>query len=162
MVGILDPRNLKIFACGILDTSLPEHCWHNRRYHTQIAVILIAREFCHRYTGHTGCFSPFAAISLWSRLVWEQSTVCNVKSLDNPKGCDGSWKELTYPAPKNFTCPSCLLTLCTVLLTSQSLWFFFGFFFTGNPFGVTWSRHRKTFTCEARGKSRTGTAVNNP
>lgn len=161
MIGILHPRILKIFACGILDTSLPEHCWHNRRYHTQIAVILIAREFCHRYTGHTGCFSPFAAIGLWSRLVWEQSTVCNVKSLDNPKGCDGLWKELTYPAPKNFTCPSCLLSLCTVFITPHGLCFFF----TDNPFGVTWSRHRKSFTRNPWPKSCTGTmqcVVNNP
>ena len=42
MTGILDPRIPKVFVCGILITSLPEHCRNNRRFHKQIAVILIA------------------------------------------------------------------------------------------------------------------------
>ena len=49
---------------------------------------LIASESRHRYTGHTGRFSPFAAICILSRLLWEQSTVYNVKSLDNPNAKD--------------------------------------------------------------------------
>lgn len=53
-----------------------------------IAQILIASDFRHRYTGHTGRFSPFAAICILSRLLWEQSTVYNVKSLDNPNAKD--------------------------------------------------------------------------
>ena len=44
---MMDPRILKIFACAILDTSLPEHRWHNRRVYTPVAAILIASEFRH-------------------------------------------------------------------------------------------------------------------
>lgn len=43
--------------------------------------------------------------------------------------------------------------------------FLFCFFFTDNPFGVTWSRHRKSFTRDPWAKSCTGTmqcVVNNP
>ena len=72
------------------------------------------------------------------------------------------WFMIRINLISNFTCPSCLLSLChAVLPIPQASGFFV---VTNNPFGVTWSWQGKILTGMARKKSRSGTTpcvVNN-
>ena len=168
MTGILDPRIPKVFVCGILITSLPEHCRNNRRFHKQIAVILIAGKISpslHRAHWVLFAICRYQPIKLPS-VRTEHGFSCKIFGYS--QGVRWFMKRINLISSSEELHMSIMPSFplyCFAYTPGASVFFVFLFFFTDNPFGVTWSHHRKSFTREAWAKSCTGTmqcVVNNP